>query len=583
MCGIAGYVTRKEVNRSNCIQEIVRSIEHRGPDENGYYLYKNTCLINTRLSIIDISNGKQPFFNEARDVVVVQNGEIYNFIEVKSKLEREGENFRTSSDTEVILKAYERYGVDCVKLFNGMFAIAVLDKKNNKIVLFRDRLGVKPLYIYRNEDEIHFSSEIKSFLKISSFDKSLNYQSIHNYLKFNYIPVGDTIFENVTHLLPGHFLEIDINNLKEEQVQYWNISNEKEKEVNEDEVFNRIEEIMTDAIRIRLRSDVGIGSFLSGGLDSSLVCAMTKAKFGVSLESFSIGFREKRFDESFWAKRVAHLTGIENNVKFLEEDIINLWSTTTWYNDQPHGDISFIPTFILSEFATKKYKLVLTGDGGDEAFAGYTKYFNAFGKSEKEYFDMISLIKKDEEFDSLYTEDFIKKVDYSIPYKIFKNTINEVDEKDFINKILYFDTKQLLPGNNLVKPDKMAMANSLETRSPMLDYRLFEFTQSIKGSFKLSENETKYILKKFALRYLPEDVVYRDKQMFTVPVGEWFKTHLKSYILDILNSDSLKNRNIFNSDHLAFILEEHISERKDYTREIRAIANLELWFREFVD
>ena len=583
MCGIAGYVIRKKINSNNYVQDIVKSIDHRGPDENGYHLHENVCFINTRLSIIDISNGKQPFFNDNKDIVVVQNGEIYNFVEVKSKLENEGQRFRTKSDTEVILKAYENYGVDCVKLFNGMFAIAILDKKLNKVILFRDRLGVKPLYIYRNHKEIHFSSEMKSFLSIDSFDKKLNYQSIHNYLKFNYIPVGDTIFEKVSHLLPGHYLEIDTNDLKENCVQYWNITNEKEKDLSEEEVFERIDEIMTDAIRIRLRSDVGIGSFLSGGLDSSLVCAMTKARFGVSLESFSIGFKEKRFDESYWAKRVADLTGIENNIKFLEDDIINLWSQTTWFNDQPHGDISFIPTFILSEFATQKYKLVLTGDGGDEAFAGYTKYFNAFGKTEKEYFDMISLIKEDEEFDSLYTEDFIKKVDYSIPFKIFKNTLNEVEEKDFINKILYFDTKQLLPGNNLVKPDKMAMANSLETRSPMLDYRLFEFSQSIKGSLKLSKNETKYILKKFALRFLPEDVVYRKKQMFTVPVGEWFKTHLKSYIVDILNSDSLKDRNIFNSDHLDFMLKEHISGRKDYTRELRAIANLELWFREFID
>ena len=362
----------------------------------------------------------------------------------------------------------------------------------------------------------------------------------------------------------------------------WEIKNLPEiKNISEEEVFEKIDEILTDAIKIRLRSDVGIGAFLSGGLDSSLVCAMTKEKFGVSLDTYSIGFKEKRFDESDWAKKVAQFCSLNNKVHILESDIIDLWNTTTWYNDQPHGDISFIPTYIISEFASKDYKLVFTGDGGDEAFAGYTKYFSVFNNSLDDYFDSISLIKDDKEFDSLYTENFRKDVDYSVPKNIFNDVISEVSLKDNVNKILHFDTRQLLPGNNLVKPDKMAMANSLETRSPMLDYRLFEYMQSLQGKFKLRDNETKYILKKFALKYLPKDIVYRDKQMFTVPVGEWFKTHLKKYISDIIKSDSLKNRNIFDVKYLYDILQKHINNEKDYTRELRAIVNLEIWFREF--
>ena len=508
--------------------------------------------------------------------------EIYNYIEVQNQLKNLGVIFNTNSDTEVILKAYEKFGIKCFEKFNGMFAIAIFDKIKNKLILARDRLGVKPLYIYQKNNELQFSSEIKSLLTYENFDKEIDNQSIHNYLKFNYIPIPDTIYKFVKHIEPAHYYEIDCDTLQIKKTKYWEIKNLPEiKNISEDEVFEKIDEILTDAIKIRLRSDVGIGAFLSGGLDSSLVCAMTKEKFGVSLDTYSIGFKEKRFDESEWAKKVASLCDLKNKVHIVESDIIDLWNTTTWHNDQPHGDISFIPTYIISKFASKDYKLVFTGDGGDEAFAGYTKYFSIFNNSLDDYFDSISLIKNDKDFDSLYTESFRKKVDCSVPKNIFNDVISEVSLKDNVNKILHFDTRQLLPGNNLVKPDKMAMANSLETRSPMLDYRLFEYMQNLHGSFKLRENETKYILKKFALKYLPKDIVYRDKQMFTVPVGEWFKTHIKDYVVDIIKSESLKNRNIFDVKYLYDILQKHINNEKDYTRELRAIVNLEIWFREF--
>lgn len=403
-------------------------------------------------------------------------------------------------------------------------------------------------------------------------------------MKFNYIPIPNTIYKYVKHIEPACYCDIDIDTLEMNKIRYWKIENIQENQnITEDEIIEQIDDILTDAIKIRLRSDVGIGAFLSGGLDSSLVCAVTKKKFNISLDSYSIGFKEKRFDESIYAKQVAEHIDINSNVHILESDIIDLWNTTTWYNDQPHGDISFIPTYILSQFAAKDYKLVFTGDGADEAFAGYTKYFSVLKNGMNEYFDSISLIKNDKDFDSLYMESFKKKIDHTIPFQIFTNTINEVSNKDNINKILHFDTRQLLPGNNLVKPDKMAMANSLETRSPLLDYRFFELIQSIPGKYKLQDGETKYILKKYALQYLPYDIVYRKKQMFTVPVGEWFKTNLKEYISDIITSNSLKNRGIFNIKYLEEILYRHIREEKDYTRELRAIANLEIWFRKFND
>ena len=583
MCGIAGFISKdKNLDRKKYIENVVNSIKHRGPDEYGVFDENDVCLLNTRLSIIDVAHGHQPFISDDKNIIVAQNGEIYNFIEIQEELKQEGIRFDTHSDTEVILRAYEYYGTKCFEKFNGMFAISIHDKNKNKLILGRDRLGVKPLYVYQKDDELHFSSEIKSFLSFKYFDKTIDNQSIHNYMKFNYIPIPNTIYKYVKHIEPATYYEIDIDTLEMKRTKYWEIENiEENQNVTEDEIIDQIDEILTDAIKIRLRSDVGIGAFLSGGLDSSLVCAMTKKKFNISLNSYSIGFKEKRFDESIYAKQVAEYCDINNNIHILESNIIELWNTTTWHNDQPHGDISFIPTFILSEFAAKDYKLVFTGDGADEAFAGYTKYFSILDNDMDKYFDSISLIKDDDDFNKLYLDKFKNNVDYEIPSKIFNDIINEVNNKDDINKILHFDTRQLLPGNNLVKPDKMAMANSLETRSPLLDYRLFELIQTIPGKYKLQDGETKYILKKFALKYLPHDIVYRKKQMFTVPVGEWFKTNLKDYVVDIITSESLKNRGIFNITYLNKILDEHINEKKDYTRELRAIVNLELWFRKF--
>lgn len=585
MCGIAGFISKiKKHDKEKYIKNIIECIKHRGPDEYGVFDENHICLLNTRLSIIDVAHGHQPFVSDDETIIVVQNGEIYNFVEIQEELKSKGIIFYTNSDTEVILRAYEYYGTNCFTRFNGMFAIAIYDKNKGTLILGRDRLGVKPLYVYQKDGELHFSSEIKSFLSFNGFNNTIDNQSIHNYMKFNYIPIPDTIYENVKHIEPASFYEIDIQTLDVKINKYWEISNiEEDYNISEKEVLEKIDVILTDAIRIRLRSDVGIGAFLSGGLDSSLVCAMTKDKFNISLDTYSIGFKEKEFDESMYAKQVADHCELNNNIHVLQSDIIELWTTTTWHNDQPHGDISFIPTYILSQFVANDYKLVFTGDGADEAFAGYTKYFSILDNDLNTYFDSISLIRDDKDFDELYKDSFKQSVDYGMPFKIFSDAINEVSKKDDINKILHFDTRQLLPGNNLVKPDKMAMANSLETRSPLLDYRLFELTQSLPGMYKLNEGETKYILKKFALKYLPHDIVYRKKQMFTVPVGEWFKTNLKDYVVDIITSDSLKDRNIFNNNHLNKMLGEHISETKDYTRELRAIVNLELWFRVFVD
>jgi asparagine synthase (glutamine-hydrolysing) len=468
-----------------------------------------------------------------------------------------------------------------------MFAIAILDKNINTLLLYRDRLGVKPLYIYSQNDLFMFSSEIKSFLSHEKFDKRINYQSIHNYFIFNYIPVPDTIFENVRHILPGHYLKVDLNNTScVEHYKYWEIENSVEDYlVSDDEYITEIDKLLLDATKIRMRSDVSVGAFLSGGLDSSLISAYMHKITKSSFQTFTIGFNEKEFDESKYAKYITDKYGLGSNIKILEADIVKLWSRTTWHNDQPHGDISFIPTYIVSEFASKTHKLVLTGDGGDELFAGYSKYLN-LDKVEvksKEYFDSISLFKENGIINELYTDDFKNKVSLKGAFSLFSKTISNASNKDNVNQALYFDTLQLLPGNNLVKPDKMGMANSLEARSPFLDYRFFEILMKIPGNKKLKNGETKYILKKLALRHFSEEHVYRDKQMFTVPIGEWFKTKLSNFLVETLTDKRFVSRNIFKQELILLMINDHITGKKNLTRELRAIVNLELWFREFID
>jgi asparagine synthase (glutamine-hydrolysing) len=586
MCGIAGFIlkNKNEQELKSLAHKFVQSIKHRGPDGQGINIIDGVCVLNTRLSIIDIAHGQQPLYGDGGNITLVQNGEIYNYVELRAELKKLGFQFKTQSDSEVILAAYELYGTECFNYFNGMFAIAIIDIKRGKLILARDRLGVKPIYYYKCNNELLFSSEIKTFKEYPGFNGKVSNEAIHLYMKFNYVPLPTTMFEYVKHVMPGCFYEIDLETLRIEENKYWSIKNESEISIQEGELLDAVDELLIDAVKIRLRADVDAAAFLSGGLDSSLVVAIAKKHCHYDLNTFSIGFYDKRFDESLYAKDVADYLGLKNHLKILDSDIIKLWEATTWYNDQPHGDISFIPTYILSEFTAMQYKIALTGDGGDELFAGYVKYFDLLkNKANDDYFNHISLIENDYQFLDLYTDDFYKKVDIKLPLRLFHSVIGEVSQLDEINKALYLDSRLLLPGNNLVKPDKMGMANSLEARSPFMDYRLYELLFRIPGSYKLRDHTTKYILKKLALRYLPENIVYRNKQMFTVPVGEWFKDTLKTYTEEIINSASLARRNIFKVESLNRMLAQHVSGARDYTRELRAIINLEIWFRVFLD
>lgn len=588
MCGIYGYILpESKTDLSKQFNEdLSQSLHHRGPDDYGYYQFNQSLIGNARLSIIDIENGHQPIFSQDENVVVVQNGEIYNFIEVRQELEGLGHKFQTDSDTEVILEAYLEWGESFVEKLNGMFAIALIDKNLNRLFLFRDRLGVKPLYLYQKGDDFLFASEIKAFLRYEDFDKSINNQAICDYLVLNYVPLPQTIFQHVRHLEPGHYMVWDLKEASLiKDICYWDIAQIKENsEIPLEEYQENIESLLKNATEIRLRSDVEVGAFLSGGLDSSMVTAlMREIRPNDRIQTFSVGFKEKEFDESAYAKYVAEKYSLDNDIFVLEGDIIDYWKRVTFHNDQPHGDISFIPTFILSERTSEHLKVVLTGDGGDELFAGYLKYLELEEHQNTEKYFANSSVFSPMALEEVLSPEFAKSVDKGHARSLFDEHLEKVSHKDLINKVLYYEVKQLLPGNNLVKPDKMAMANSLETRSPFMDYRLYEYTSQIPGAMKLKDGDTKHILKKLALDYFSEEHVYRRKQMFTVPVGEWFKNKLSGFLMDILQSESLETRKIFDRDKVLQMADDHINERANYTRELRAIVNLEIWFRLFID
>lgn len=587
MCGIAGFIFHETSHHSLELSDaLAKSLHHRGPDNVGKHLFEHGCILNTRLSIIDLAGGNQPFYSHDHKIAVIQNGEIYNFVEVRATLESAGIKFNTSSDTEVILRAYEQYGVDFVRHLNGMFAIAIIDHNKNELLLLRDRLGVKPLFFYQNESIFAFSSEIKSFLAIPGFKKEIDHSSIYHYLNFNYIPLPQTIFKGVVHVAPGSYLKVDISSHKIEQVNFWDLANTEELISSESETMDRVESLIEDATKIRLRSDVPIGAFLSGGLDSSLVCAVMKKKFNYSPDTFTIGFKEAEFDESVYAKQLADYLQLKNEVVYMSSEAVSIWPQVTWFNDQPHGDISFIPTYMVSKTASHKYKVVFTGDGGDEAFGGYLKYLSLIDQKSlgQKYFSGISLFDEfTTDYSKILTASFLSKIEVGSSYKLFQKQIKKFDAKDVINQGILFDVKNLLPGNNLVKPDRMAMANSLEVRSPLLDYRIYELMFELPGHLKISQElGTKHLLKKLSLKYLPENLVYRKKQMFTVPVGEWFKHSLNNYLVENLLDPKFTELEIFNEDELKNMIHNHSSGQKNYTRELRAILNLKLWFDMFI-
>lgn len=593
MCGIFGFYSfdGRTVQR-DVIAEMSNRIQHRGPDADGYDYTAAMALGNRRLSILDLTHASdQPLYSDDRKIVVVQNGEIFNYVELRDELKALGHRFDSQGDTEVLLRAYEQWGPKFVSRLNGMFAIAIADHKSNQMFLYRDRLGVKPFFLAGSQQDgtLWFGSEIKSILA-NGRHYPPNHQALARFFALNYIPQPHTAFEGIEHLPPAHMAIISPNGIEVEP--YWSLSDvQPNPDMTKDEAKDQLLSLLDDATRIRMRSDAAYGAFLSGGLDSSSVVGLMTRHTDKPIKTFSIGFSDPRFDETYFAELAASRFQTEHIAKCVEQDVTQNWPRVVWYSDQPHGDVSFMPMDLVSQLASHDVKMVLTGDGGDELFAGYEKYLDFFPNGqidhlasgwEDDFCRKTGLLLGDEA-SKLLRGDLAQAFGDIDPYYELSESIRKTGHQDPINRVLIAETEVLLPGNNLVKSDRMSMANSLEIRSPFLDYRMAEFSMQVPGWMKLENNETKAIYKHAVRELLGDELTYRKKRMFTVPIGEWFRKNLQGYCQDILLSGRLEARGLFDMHFVRQMLHQHANEQHNYTRQIRSLIAIELWHRIFVD
>jgi asparagine synthase (glutamine-hydrolysing) len=588
MCGIFGYWNRDRTPLAGArLAAMASSLRHRGPDDEGirHQRERGVAVGNRRLSIIDIAGGHQPFVSDDGSIAIVQNGEIFNFVELAAELRAAGVRLDTHSDTEVLLRLYEREGLDFVHRLNGMFAIAIDDAREDALLLVRDRIGVKPLYVREQDGAVLFASEIKAILQALPVKPDVDLEAIHHYLSFNYIPAPWTVWQGIRHVMPGCWLKFTRRGT--ESGRWWSLAAQQERDHSFEDWSAEFLAILDDATRIRLRADVPWGAFLSGGVDSSSIVALMARHVDRPVRTFCIGFADPRFDESGPAALAAQRFGCQHTSEIAELNMLQRWPHVLYHLDQPHGDASFMPTLRVSELAARHVKVVLTGDGGDELFAGYEKYADYFaggdvaaqddGTFRRGYFDSISLFTPQAKR-ALYRPEVAQRLAGIDSFQAAAAPwFDEASHFDRVNQALYLDMQLLLSGNNLVKPDRMGMAVSIEARTPFLDWRMMEFAFRSRGATKLSAaGDKKHWYKRAVAPLIGEDLAYRRKQMFTVPVGEWFRRESHGWLRRTLSGSTLVQQ-LFAPREVERMLEQHRDGSANYTRELRALAALALW------
>lgn len=593
MCGIFGYWDRgRRVVADEALVGMGQRIVHRGPDDGGIHHRpeRGVAIGNQRLSIIDIAGGHQPMYSADGRIAVVQNGEIFNYVELAAELRADGVRLTTASDTEVILRLYEREGMAFVSRLNGMFAIAIDDAREDVLYLIRDRIGVKPLYFSDDGRRFLFGSEIKAFRSLAPVgagDFAIDFEAIHHYLTFNYIPAPWTVWKDVKHVMPGTWMRLSRSGPPQVQ-RWWNLAGQRERDYGFEEWSAEFMATLDDATRIRLRADVPWGAFLSGGVDSSTIVGLMARHVKEPVKTFCIGFADPRYDESPYAAEAARRFGCAHTMEVAELNMLDRWPKVLYHLDQPHGDASFMPMLRVSELAAKHVKVVLTGDGGDELFAGYDKYTAFFSQPgatdlsvdqfRQRYFDSISLFTPQAK-SALYRPALRAQLDGVDSFKqAAQPWFEEGAHFDRVNQALYLDMQLLLSGNNLVKPDRIGMAVSIEARTPFLDWRMMELAFRSRGATKLdlATGDKKHWYKKAAAPLIGQDLAYRKKQMFTVPIGDWFRGESQAWLRGLLGGSELLNTH-FETAEVARMLDSHVAGTGNFTRELRALAALALW------
>jgi asparagine synthase (glutamine-hydrolysing) len=622
MCGIAGKFNYKtfEPVADELIQAMCDKIVHRGPDDYGVFIDGPVGLGHRRLSIIDLSEqGHQPMGSQNSRYWITYNGEIYNFLSLRKDLIALGYEFKSRCDTEVILYLYQEYGSACLDYLRGMFAFAIWDSKEQTLFLVRDRIGKKPLFFYDDGKTLIFGSEIKSILEDSTVKKEINYQAFYDYFKYLYIPDPKTIYQNIYKLEPGHFLVCSKQGI--EKKEYWDVSFAEKKSKSLNEISEELYEILDESVKLRMISDVPLGAFLSGGIDSSCVVAMMALQKKDPVTTCSIGFDSEKYDEVQFAKIVADMYRTDHYELTVKENAASVIGKLPGYFDEPFADSSAVPTYFVSKLARQKVTVALSGDGGDENFAGYEKYYlddienrirnkipDFIRKPAFPYFASI-LSKFDDSFfqkgktllntlghDSCYgfyltnteIEDTLwgelindetkRKIGDYDPFSVTEYYYNKADTDNHLSKILYTDLKTYLPGDILTKVDRMSMAHSLEVRAPILDHKVIEYAASIPHALKYNRGEKKYVLKQALKNRLPNGILYRKKMGFSIPLADWFRNEIKSDVEDTLFGKNSGISTFFNTGVVHRIWEMHQSGRKNYGAVIWALYMFELWF-----
>jgi asparagine synthase (glutamine-hydrolysing) len=623
MCGIAGIVGAKDDGRIDyeVIHRMCQTIVHRGPDDEGVFVKNGAGLGMRRLSIIDLAGGQQPIFNEDRTCWVVFNGEIYNFRELRRELEDKGHHFHTHTDTEVIVHLYEDLGANCIHKLRGMFAFALFDERRRRLLLVRDRLGKKPLHYALSDGRLLFGSEIKAILAAAPELSAINSQALLQYFYFGYIPDPATAFLAIHKLPPGHLLEFESGRVQVRR--YWDLPQYGTYSPrSEEECLEELDEKLSEAVRIRLMADVPLGALLSGGTDSSTIVALMARAGSKPVKTFSIGFKHADFDEAPYARMVARQFGTEHHELILEPNVVETVGILAGSLEEPFGDSSMLPTYYVSCLARQYVTVVLSGDGGDEAFAGYDRYrihlqersrwripqwagrwyreqvyprlpYGVPGRNvayslslpwPEAYMEAVSLAPYQRNF-GILSPDFVAAFQGDAhPLNVFRKYLSDAPAHDPLSRVLYLDTKTYLPGDILTKVDRMSMATSLEARVPMLDHVFLEWVASLTPRWKMSKRSQKYILTKFAARVgVPSEALCRPKQGFALPLLHWIRHELKELILTVLLEPRTLQRGYFNERGVRRLLNEFFSGRTDDYLIIWRLMMFELWQRNFLE
>jgi asparagine synthase (glutamine-hydrolysing) len=616
LCGIFNVGTNEPVVRAR-VKAMADTLVHRGPDAEGIFTDGPIGLGHRRLSIIDLSGGAQPMATDDRSIVVAFNGEIYNFQELRDELVKKGYRFKTQSDTEVILYLYRERGEDCFRELRGMFAIALWDKVNRKLVLARDRVGKKPLFYTYDGRRVLFGSELKAILAVPGVPRELDLEAVSDYFSLLYVPAPKSIFRHIRKVKPGHYAVVSERGFRE--VEYWDLSFGGVENRSEQDWIEQLLARYRESVRIRLMSDVPLGAFLSGGVDSSSVVALMSELVGEPIITSSIGFREKEFDELEYARMIARQFATKHHEQVVEPDAAGILGKLAWHYDEPFADSSAVPTYYVSKVAREHVTVALSGDGGDEVFAGYRRYRLDMNENRlrsllpavvrRPVFGFLSrlypkadwaprYLRGKATFESLacdHVEGYFRSVSACRPevktklihpdvqrelkgydtQNLFRKYYERAQSDDPLSRIQYLDIKTYLPDDILVKVDRASMAHSLEVRAPLLDHKLMELAATMPSSLKLKGGEGKYILKRAFREKLPHDVLYRPKMGFAVPIGRWLRKELKEMASAVLLETQTEE--IVDMKTVHTLWQEHQGGLRNRSTELWTLLMFRLW------